>query len=58
MQKLEDNFLGTFGNIWAKILCTPKNLLAPTPVTLCMLYPVRIVTWQSECTFLTASVAR
>ena len=26
--------------------------------TLCMLYPVRIVTWQSECIFLTASVAR
>jgi len=23
-----------------------------------MLYPVRIVTWQSECIFLTASVAR
>jgi len=26
--------------------------------TLCMLYPVRIVKWQSECIVLTASVAR
>jgi len=24
-QKLEDNFLGKFGKIWAKILCTRKN---------------------------------
>jgi len=31
-QKLEDNFLGKFGKIWAKILCTRKNLLAPTPM--------------------------
>ena len=27
-----DNFLGRFGEIWAKILCTPKNVLAPAPV--------------------------
>jgi len=31
-RKLRDNFLGKFGKICAKILCTPKNLLAPTPV--------------------------
>ena len=31
-QKLHNNFLGTFGKNWAKILCTPKNLLAPTPM--------------------------
>jgi len=31
-QELEDNFLGKFGKIWAKIHCTPKNLLAPTPM--------------------------
>jgi len=24
--------LGKFGKIWAKILCTPKNLIAPTPM--------------------------
>jgi len=29
-QKLHDNFLVEFGKIWAKILCAPKNLLAPT----------------------------
>jgi len=27
------NFLGKFGKIWAKILCTPKNSLAPIPMT-------------------------
>ena len=31
-QKLHDNFLGKFGKIWAKILCTPKNMPAPTPM--------------------------
>jgi len=31
-QKLHDNFLGKFGKFCAKILCTPKNLLAPTPM--------------------------
>ena len=29
-QKLHKNVLGKFGKIRAKILCTPKNLLAPT----------------------------
>jgi len=33
-QKLEDNFLGKFGKIRAKILCTLKNLFAPTPMHL------------------------
>jgi len=28
---LHDNFFGKFEKIWAKILCTPNNLLAPTP---------------------------
>jgi len=32
-QKLHDNVFGKFGKIWAKIFCTPKNLLAPT--TMC-----------------------
>jgi len=31
-KKLEDNFLCKFGIIWTKIHCTPKNLLAPTPM--------------------------
>jgi len=31
-QKLEDNFLGKFGKIWAKILCTPTHWLAPIPM--------------------------
>jgi len=31
-KNLPDNFLGKFGKIWAKILCTPKNVLAPAPV--------------------------
>ena len=35
-QNLHDNFLGKFGNVWAKILCTPKNPLAPTPTLRCM----------------------
>jgi len=30
-QKSHNNFSGKFGNIWAKILRTPKNLLAPVP---------------------------
>jgi len=30
--KLHNKFLGKFEKIWAKILCTPKNLLAPTPI--------------------------
>jgi len=30
--KVAQNFLGQFGKIWAKILCTPKNLIAPTPM--------------------------
>ena len=30
--KLHKNFLGKIGKIWAKILCTPKNLIAPTPM--------------------------
>jgi len=30
--KVAQNFLGKFGKIWAKILCTPKNLIAPTPM--------------------------
>ena len=32
--KVAQNFLGQFGKIWAKILCTPKNLIAPTPMIL------------------------
>jgi len=32
-QKLHKNFVGTLGNIWAKILCTSKNLLVPTPMS-------------------------
>jgi len=31
-QKLYDNFFGKFGKIWIKILCTPKDLLASTPM--------------------------
>jgi len=31
-QNLHDNFLAKFGKIWAKMLCTAKNSLAPTPV--------------------------
>jgi len=31
-QNLHDNFLRKFGKICAKIFCTPKNLLAPTPI--------------------------
>ena len=31
-QKLHKNFFGQFGEIRGKILCIPKNLLAPTPV--------------------------
>jgi len=31
-QKFHDNFLGKFAKIWAKMLCTPKNLLAPTSI--------------------------
>jgi len=31
-QNVHDNFLGKFGKGWAKILCTPKNSLAPTPM--------------------------
>jgi len=31
-QKLHDNFFVKFAKLWAKILCTPKNLLAPTPM--------------------------
>ena len=41
-QNLHDNFLGKFGKFWAKILCTPKNSLAPTPMYLP--YPTR--PWQ------------
>jgi len=37
-KKLHDNILGMFGKIWAKFLCTPKNLLAPTPMVLMFLY--------------------
>ena len=29
---MHKNFLGKFGKIWAKLLFTPKNLLAPTPM--------------------------
>jgi len=36
-QKLHDNFLGKFGKIWAKILCTRKNLLFPTTMLMCIL---------------------
>jgi len=31
-QNLHDNFLGKFRKIWAEILFTPKNLLAPAPM--------------------------
>ena len=31
---LHDYCLGKLGKIWAKILCTPKRLLAPTPMPL------------------------
>jgi len=31
-QKLHKNFFGKFGKIWAKILCTAKNLLTATPL--------------------------
>jgi len=31
-QKSHNNFSGKFGKIRAKILRTPKNLLAPTPM--------------------------
>ena len=30
--KVARQFLGKFGKILTKILCTPKNLLAPTPM--------------------------
>jgi len=30
--KAAQKLLGKLGKIWAKILCTPKNLLAPTPM--------------------------
>jgi len=30
-QKSQNNFSGKFGEIWAKILRNPKNLLSPTP---------------------------
>jgi len=36
-RKLEANFLGKFGKIWAKILCTPQNLLAPTRMPMILL---------------------
>jgi len=31
--QVAQKLFGKFGKIWAKILCTPKNLLAPTPMT-------------------------
>jgi len=31
---LHKNFSGKFGKIWSKILCTPQNLPAPTPMPL------------------------
>ena len=37
--KVAQNFSGKFGKIWAKILRTPKNLLAPTPMVLTMQLP-------------------
>jgi len=36
-QKLHYNFLGKFGKIWAKILCTRKNLLFLRPMFMCIL---------------------
>ena len=33
-QKAHKSFSGKFGEIRAKILCTPKNLPAPSPMTL------------------------
>ena len=37
--KVTQNFSGKFGKIWAKILRTPKNVLAPTLMVLIMQLP-------------------
>ena len=47
-QKLHKNFLGKFRKIWAKILCTPKNVIAPTPMSTASLFWFLVET-QQKC---------
>jgi len=54
-QKLHDNFLGKFGKIWAKIFCTPKTLLAPTPMFTPNIRIQRVATYCILCSLVTGS---